>query len=408
MLAQGWSKFRKTHGLGIGDTVILSRNQDNELIIGYRRGADPELLNNLSCSHYAVKAQMASMRDDPNAFRDGKRMSMKPSKYLPEKFHAGAWRKSKGKAKVCSAGPAAKVEEEELKDSVMCLKVALREYSDRAFLADWKPVAAGHRCKVKGQDKTRKAESGEEDAEDVMADDNAAKPEAASRCGGDSGASSSSLVEWERNVVSEITEAEANFEYIPQNLMFRGDDDFARTQLFRRVNVLLNHARNNFCQAEPCSCSMGGKCIDFHTGPGGQGAAGGRVSTGGGAMASAAEVQGESAGGEAGEERQGERSKKPNCTICNDTGWKPGDDDAKRQLQHGPPFRLHVVASEGAMGSGVRAQEFIPKGSAVCEYTGELIRGQEVKIREKVGAGFRKCRCQAHAQGQARVTVLIQ
>ena len=53
--------------------------------------------------------------------------------------------------------------------------------------------------------------------------------------------------------------------------------------------------------------------------------------------------------------------------------------------QDGPPFQLRVVAAEGAMGSGVRAEELIPKGSAVCEYTGELIRGQEMKVREKVG-----------------------
>ena len=64
-------------------------------------------------------------------------------------------------------------------------------------------------------------------------------------------------------------------------------------------------------------------------------------------------------------------------------------------MQDGPPFQLRVVAAEGAMGSGVRAQELIPKGSVVCEYTGELIRGQEMKIREKVS----RCHSQNRSDG---------
>jgi hypothetical protein len=362
MLAQGWSRFRKAHGLGVGDTVILSRNVDNELIIGYRRGADPELLSSLSSSHYAVKAQMSSMAAAANALRNSdKRMSIKPSKYLPEKFRAGGKSKGNGRMDGAGAGAAAKGEVGD-REPIMTLAAALREYGMRSFLADWRPRSIKHHAgKTKSRDKAPESASKQEDEGDEMDDrDGAPHPDAASSVagreneaatsgGGSSsggvavGAESQGLVEWERNVLSEITEVEANFEYIKRNHLFKGDDDFARTQLFRRVNVLLNHAANNFCQAEPCSCANGGKCFDFRNGPGGQGGpavAAPSAAAGASGMASSlreleAGVGVDSADGEAADaERSGpERAKKPSCTICNDTGWKSGDDEAKRQLQ---------------------------------------------------------------------------
>ena len=60
---------------------------------------------------------------------------------------------------------------------------------------------------------------------------------------------------------------------------------------------------------------------------------------------------------------------------------------AKWQLRDGVPYRLRVVAQEGLMGFGVRAEDDIPRGRAVCEYGGVFrVQGRGL------GLGFREDR----------------
>jgi len=131
-------------------------------------------------------------------------------------------------------------------------------------------------------------------------------------------------------VTSEISESEANFEYIAHSSLFQGEDDFARTQLFRRVKVLLDHARQNFCPSEPCSCAHGGKCLDLHSSTAGQDASDAAGNCIGGRESEGGEGRGEGGAGAVSGKGKG---KDILCAICSNSGWKAGDDEAKRQLQ---------------------------------------------------------------------------
>lgn len=55
------------------------------------------------------------------------------------------------------------------------------------------------------------------------------------------------------------------------------------------------------------------------------------------------------------------------------------NDCSNRLVQHGPKFKLEVFKTSNK-GRGLRAGEFIPKGSFVIEYLGELVGHNEAEL----------------------------
>jgi len=362
MLSGDWSKFRRANDLTVGDTVIIRRTEDLELLLDFQRGADEEMLSKLSGSHYAIKAIVAHGNSkDPRPLAE-KRVSMPPN----------LWANFMMQLPLRGAGPGKKAGRGVGVEKVASLKSLLQQYADKKFLKDWKP-----------------------------------KPVSISLVSGE-------LVEWEPNVVSEVTEEQCNFRYAKRNELFDDGSDVCGCQQFTRVRCLLEGSHHTYYPGQPCgTCAQTGKVEAVSPESTVESSAVRDASKDDmpSVEAPASQLQQDSAsdeetllkGGGVGPSETSSNSdtadnssesnlakkttlipKKKKCKDCKGTGTFLGDPPFKQELMNGVPYKLRVVAREGAMGSGVIAEEFIPAGKAVCEYGGELIKARETTMREKV------------------------